>query len=892
MAESERLSSGISGRRVAAVVVLSAVGVLVAAGVAILWLGGAGHGAARVTAEAHGRASLQPGARQRLASLPLGARGAVSAALGRSDSRYRVLGLRGSNPAQGLETTFSRAGARVASGPANVRLALAAYGHAGAVRQVAPVAPRVMANRVVYVHDGVEEWYVNGPAGLEQGFDVTARMTRGRGPLTLSLRRSGNARARLDRGGVVMRDEGHALLYGGLQASDARGRRLRSWFALRRGRLLIRVADRGAAYPLRIDPFLQQAELTESDGGAGDHGGAVAVSGDTIVVGAPGHQVGANPGQGAVYVFVRPSSGWASATQTAKLTASDGGLNDGLGATVAISGDTIVAGAGGHKVGSNASQGAAYVFVKPAGGWTDAHEAAELTASDGAATDGLGSSVAISGDTVVAGPTQHDVGGNTRQGAAYVFVKPASGWVTAFGTGGGLHQTAELTASDGVAGDFLGRTVSVSGDTVIVGAPVRTVGTNASQGMLYLYERPPTGWADATQVAELTASDGAANDQLGEGAVAISGDTVVAGAPFHLVGLSRQGAAYVFTQPLFGWISTTQTAELAASDGATNDRFGLAVAVSGDKIVVGAGLHQVAANAAQGAAYMFVRSGAIWVNATQSAELTASDGAIGDLFGLLVAISGNLAVVGGPFHQVGANAGQGAAYLFGEPPTITIGTPTDGATYSQGQAVLASYSCSAPAGATITACAGRIASGARLDTSGLGAHSFAVSASDSDGLRATQTVNYTVAAPAPSPTKTTPKPAITGLKQSASVWREGSKLARISRKKKPPVGTNFSFALNERAAVALSFSQRTPGRKVRGKCLNQNAKNKHKPRCIRTRVAGTLRFTARQGPIRVHFEGRVSPTRRLKPGRYTLTITAAAAGKRTTSRPLSFRIVK
>ncbi|MCP4373696.1 MAG: hypothetical protein GY797_37185, partial [Deltaproteobacteria bacterium] len=123
-------------------------------------------------------------------------------------------------------------------------------------------------------------------------------------------------------------------------------------------------------------------------------------------------------------------------TQTAKLTASDGAAGDNFGRSVAISGDTVVAGATGEDD-SGSSSGAAYVFVKPGSGWADMTQAAKLTASDGAAGERLGLSVAVSGDTVVAGALGDDDNGNDS-GSAYVFVKPGSGWAD-------MTQTAKLT---------------------------------------------------------------------------------------------------------------------------------------------------------------------------------------------------------------------------------------------------------------------------------------------------------------------------------------------------------------------------------------------------------------------------------------------------------------
>src|SRR5262249_43398371 len=145
---------------------------------------------------------------------------------------------------------------------------------------------------------------------------------------------------------------------------------------------------------------------------------------------------------GAAYVFVKPRSGWADATDTARLTASDIVLGESFGSSVAISGGTVVAGAPDATVGGNLEQGAAYVFVKPRSGWADGTQPAMLTASDGASVNVFGLSVAISGGTVVAGADLATVAANTEQGAAYLFVKPGSGWADA-------TQTAKLTASDG-----------------------------------------------------------------------------------------------------------------------------------------------------------------------------------------------------------------------------------------------------------------------------------------------------------------------------------------------------------------------------------------------------------------------------------------------------------
>ena len=843
------------------------------------------------------------GARHGLSSLPAAAQSPISAALGRDEPAYGVLGLHARNPAQRLRVAFSRRGVAVASGKARLGMALTAWGYASALKPLAPsIAPRASGNRVSYRHRSLTEWYVNGPLGLEQGFDVTARPTGGRGPLTLSLAISGNLSSRLQHDSVLLTGRGVALRYDGLLVTDARGHTLRSWLQLIGGHVLIRIDDRGAAYPLRIDPFIQQAELSASNGAEGDQlGYSVAVSGSTIVAGAPFHKVGTNLYQGAAYVFTPRSGKWANATQTAELTASDGAEEDSLGYSVAISGDTIVAGAPYHAVGSNIRQGAAYVFTMPAGGWENTTQTAELTASDGAGADQLGYSVAIAENTVVAGAPFHKVSSDANQGAAYVFTTPPGGWAN-------TNQSAELTASDGAENDQLGYSVAIAENTVVAGAPFHKVSSDANQGAAYVFTTPPGGWANTNQSAELTASDGAENDQLGY-SVAIAENTVVAGAPRHMVGSNTsQGAAYVFTMPAGGWENTTQTAELTASDGGQSDQLGSSVAISDGTIVAGAPYHDLGSNLFQGMTYLFTPAGGGWANATQTEELSAADGTGGDRLGSSVAISEKTIVAGAPFHVASyvskgeARTREGAAYVFAPPaPGITISSPKNGASYALGngtvaETVEAKYACSAPAGASVVTCTGSVENGAYIETSTLGVHTFTVTTTDSEGASASKSVTYTVAGvqldtvvgvqlvpPLTGPT-------LSGVGETAKTWREGNALAHISASRQPPLGTTFSFNLNEPARVTLAFTQPAGGRKAGKRCVAQTGKNKSEHPCTRTVVAGTLTLSARRGPNRVSFQGAISRKQKLEPGSYTLVLTATASGERSTPRRLKFTI--
>jgi len=180
------------------------------------------------------------------------------------------------------------------------------------------------------------------------------------------------------------------------------------------------------------------------------------------------------------HVTIYSNLGWVTGTQNAKLTASDGATDALLGSTLDISGNTIVAGAYNATVHSHASQGAAYVFVKPAGGWANATQTAKLTAADGKANDSFSSGISINANTIFLGSPAAKIGSNSQQGAVYQFVKPASGWKTT------SRYTKKFTASDGVAGAEFGFCVAASRNTFVAGAILQTVGSTA-QGTAYVF---------------------------------------------------------------------------------------------------------------------------------------------------------------------------------------------------------------------------------------------------------------------------------------------------------------------------------------------------------------------------------------------------------------------
>jgi hypothetical protein len=289
-------------------------------------------------------------------------------------------------------------------------------------------------------------------------------------------------------------------------------------------------ANAGSAYVFvrTGTTWSEQQKLVASDGAADDGFGYVAsISGDTVVVGAFSDDTAAGINAGSAYVYVLSGGTW---TQQQKLTASDGASGDVFGVSVSASGDTAVVGALQADTAAGVDAGAAYVFVRSGTTWTQQQK---LVASDAAASDQLGSSVTVSGDTAVAGARFDDAPGQENAGSAYVFVRSATTWT----------QQQKLMPSDGAAFDLFGWSVSVEGDTLVVSAPGNDTAGGDDAGSAYVFGRFGTFW---TEHRSLMAPDGALEDQLGF-SISLSGDTVVAGAVFDdTPGGSNAGSAHIF----------------------------------------------------------------------------------------------------------------------------------------------------------------------------------------------------------------------------------------------------------------------------------------------------------------------------------------------------------
>jgi hypothetical protein len=394
----------------------------------------------------------------------------------------------------------------------------------------------------------------------------------------------------------------------------------------------------------------QLAELTTKNGASGDSmGQSVAMQGNIVLVGVPYRQVGANIEQGAVDIFVKPATGWQNMTQSGTLTLPGGVAYQTFGSAIAASGDTLVVSAPNRSGGCSSSPAAAYVFIKSGSHW---QLTATLTPSDNFVCNTFGWSAAISGNTIVVGAPN-----SGSDGEAFVYVKPATGWTN-------MTETAKLTASDSNKGPgWFGVAVSVDADTVAVGAYMQ-----AFSGEAYVFVKPSGGWTNMTETAKLTQSDALVGDSFGS-AVSISGNTVLVGAPTKPY-TQNYGAAYVYVEPSSGWVDATETARLTASDQQAFDMLGSAVLITGNQALLGAPGAYYPGNNDAGAVYAYYKPKTSWRRTAKfEAKFISSDGFPTDNFGSSLAANGSTVVIGAPQVHWDPDfnfPGPGATYVFGK----------------------------------------------------------------------------------------------------------------------------------------------------------------------------------------------------------------------------------
>jgi len=556
--------------------------------------------------------------------------------------------------------------------------------------------PKNTSGKIEYHHhQNLTEWYHNGTEAMEHGYTITQRpphlQTEQDVVIEVALQGLTASNHTNDDGSHQLNftdGERTILSYSKLLVLDANGKELPATMQPTENGFTLAYHDAKATYPITVDPLIvnEEAQLTADDSATSDNfGRSVSISGDSVVVGAPGND-DAGSFSGSAYIFTRTGSSW---SLQAKLTADDAAATDLFGWSVAISGNSVVVGA--YRDDDNGTEsGSAYIFTRTGNSWSlqtklTASDAAagdqfglsvalsgdsaiisayldddtasgsgsayvftrsgdswsqqgKLTASDAAAFDNFGFSVAISGDSVVVGANRDDDAGSAS-GSAYVFTRSSSIW----------SQQAKLTASDAAAGDEFGRSVAISGNYAIISSHEDDDGGPGS-GSAYVFVRSGATW---TQQNKLTANDAAPIDNFGS-SVAINGNHILVGSPGSGVGVTGKVYAYTRSGNSWFWQNT-----LNASDATSSNEFGRSLAMSSDSSIIGANVNDTMGSFA-GSAYIFTRSGNSW---SEQAKLTANDTAIDDNFGYSVAIAGDSAVVGAYFDD-DAGLDSGSAYVF------------------------------------------------------------------------------------------------------------------------------------------------------------------------------------------------------------------------------------
>ena len=355
-------------------------------------------------------------------------------------------------------------------------------------------------------------------------------------------------------------------------------------------------------------------------------GGAVAISGDTMVVGADGD----NDYKGSAYIYERNTSGeW---LLTKKIMASNETDYAFYGFSVAISGDTVVIGAIDGE-GNEMFSGSAYIYERNSGGSNNWGEVKEIIASDGVTNDGFGGSVAISGDTVVVGARSDDGDNAFVLGSAYIYERNSGG-------SNNWGEVKKILASDGEAFDWFGEFVTILESTVVIGAP--------GGGSAYIFERNNGGSNNWGEVKKIQPFNGEEFDGFGV-SVAISGNTLVVGADGDDDNGHNSGAAYIFERNNGGNNNWGQIKKIIASDGEDSDFFSRrSIAISGDTVIVGAYADDDKGENS-GSAYIFERNDGGNNNWGEVKKLLAFNGGIvDDWFGFSVAVSEDTVVIGAP----------------------------------------------------------------------------------------------------------------------------------------------------------------------------------------------------------------------------------------------------
>jgi hypothetical protein len=523
------------------------------------------------------------------------------------------------------------------------------------------------------------EWFAAGPLGIEQGFTIAHRPGGGGSTMTVATRVGGTLIPRpdatslqfLDRAGRVV------LLYGGLSATDATGRPLRAWMTLSHRRLLLRIDDRGARYPLRIDPLVEQQKIAPTDAivepNYGSYFGqsvAISADGNTALIAGPNDGSNSNFDQnpGAVWVYTRTGATW---SEQQKLTAPDEiGTSSGFGDSVALSGDgkTALIGGASDNANGNGAVGAAWVYTQSNGTWSELQKIVP-TDEAGVGSD-FGTSVALSTDgstALIGGLTDGADLANqlSDTGAAWVYtlsngsytelqkiVPPDESTPCATDAGSPTSTCSEFGSS--VA-------LSATGATAVIGGPNDNANSGGA-GAAWVYTRSGNSYTELQKIVP-TDNLGSATDFGNAVALSSDGSTALIGGDNDNNNGADGGAAWVYTLGSVSYAEQQKIVPMDESAAGFPDPFGWSVALSsdGNTALIGSPYDSSAAPTCDdsGAAWLYTRASASWTE--QQKIVPTDENQCGSEFGFGVALSqdASTALIGGVID--GAN---GAAWTY------------------------------------------------------------------------------------------------------------------------------------------------------------------------------------------------------------------------------------
>jgi hypothetical protein len=794
----------------------------------------------------------------RTQALPAALVPVASARIGSSERVYRPSRSGAALVADGggIRSRFGASGVALTVARAKLGLSLAGVRQGQRAEPVGSVLPAVLAGgEVLYRQPTLNEWYRNGPYGLEQGFTVFRGPAGAGGALVLTLRTTGTLSARRSGSQVLFSSSAGTtvLRYGELSAQDASGRSLPVSLRVSGRTIQLRIDDRGARYPLRIDPFIQQgAKIVDvTMDGAAAFGDSVALSadGNTALIGGYGDA----DDNGAAWVFIRTGSTWSQQTKFV-----DAGPDSGahFGRSVALSADGNTALIGGPD--DSGSVGAAWVFTRTGPNWA---QQAKLVDTGPDAGANFGTSVSLSGNgqiALIGGPAD-----SSNKGAAWIFTVSGTTWT----------QQAKLVDTGADAGAAFGDSVALSADggTALIGGPI----DGGDNGAAWIFTGSGSSW---TQQAKITSPD--TLSEFGE-AVALSanGGTALIGA---FDDDTDVGAAWVFAGSGASW---NEQAKLVDSQDAIGE-YGYTLALSADgktALVGGLGVS---------AAWLFTDSGGSWAQQQELVPNLPSSDTLGSnpqySSALALSADGNTALVGAPIDSDGSPASEdGSVFWYAtarasSPSALTFGLQTVG---QAGPVLWLPVVNAGPLDLTFTGAA---------SIAGPNATDFAIPAGDEQcdgatldpGAECWIGVRFTASSAAGESATLTLGSSNTLDASPATIALSGTGVAANSG----PAGPAGAAGAPGSAGEIELVTCKSVKKKVKGK-------EKTVQKCTTQLTSSPMSFTATTASASVSRAGRVyatgsladgklrlHATRQLRPGHYTLRLTTGSGETKHTTR--------